>query len=257
MKIASWNVNSLNVRLPHLQRWLEEFKPDVVALQETKQEDAKFPEDAMLELGYRSVFSGQKTYNGVAIVSRLPFSGESITAIPGFEDPQKRVLAATVGDIRIIDLYVVNGEAVGSEKYDYKLRWLAAVHEWLQREIEQHPNLVVLGDFNIAPDDRDVHDPKRWRDKVLCSAPEREALAGLEALGLHDSFRLLNEDGGHYSWWDYRLAAFQRGWGMRIDLVLVSDALRARVTGAGIDLEPRGWERPSDHTPVWVELAGA
>ena len=257
MKIASWNVNSLNVRLPHLQRWLDEFKPDVVALQETKLEDPKFPEDALLELGYRSVFCGQKTYNGVAIVSRLPFTGECINAIPGFDDPQKRVLAATVGDVRIVDLYVVNGEAVGSEKYDYKLRWLAAVREWLQREIEQHPNLVVLGDFNIAPDDRDVHDPKRWRDKVLCSVPEREALASLQALGLHDSFRLLEQDGGHYSWWDYRLAAFQRGWGLRIDLVLVSEALRARVTGAGIDLGPRSWERPSDHTPAWVELRDA
>lgn len=266
MKIASWNVNSLNVRLPHLQRWLDEAKPDVVALQETKQEDQKFPEDALLELGYRSVFCGQKTYNGVALVSRLPFSGECITAIPGFDDPQKRVLAATVGApgssdprqaIRIIDLYVVNGEAVGSEKFDYKLRWLAAVREWLRQEIEAHPNLVVLGDFNIAPDDRDVHDPKRWHEKILCSTPEREALASLQALGLHDSFRLFEQEPGQYSWWDYRLAAFQRGWGLRIDLVLVSDALRSRVTAAGIDPGPRGWERPSDHTPAWVEIADA
>lgn len=254
MKIASWNVNSLNVRLPHLQRWLDEAKPDVVALQETKQEDHKFPEDALLELGYRSVFSGQKTYNGVAIVSRLPFTGECITAIPGFEDPQKRVLAATVADVRIVDLYVVNGEAVGSEKFDYKLRWLAAVREWLRGELATHPNLVVLGDFNIAPDDRDVHDPKRWHEKILCSTPEREAYRSLLALGLHDSFRLFNDEAGHHSWWDYRLAAFQRGWGLRIDLVLVSDALKARCTAAGIDREPRIWERPSDHTPAWVEL---
>lgn len=254
MKIASWNVNSLNVRLPHLQRWLDEFKPDVVALQETKLEDPKFPDAALAELGYRSVFCGQKTYNGVALVSRLPFAGECITAIPDFDDPQKRVLAATVGDVRIVDLYVVNGEAVGSEKYDYKLRWLAAVRAWLQREIEQHPNLVVLGDFNIAPDDRDVHDPKRWRDKVLCSVPEREALQSLQALGLHDSFRLFNDEAGHHSWWDYRLAAFQRGWGLRIDLVLVSEALRGRCVAAGIDIEPRRWERPSDHTPAWVEI---
>ena len=255
MKIASWNVNSLNVRLPHLQRWLDEAKPDVVALQETKQEDHKFPEDALLELGYRSVFSGQKTYNGVAIVSRLPFAGECITAIPGFDDPQKRVIAATVGDVRIVDLYVVNGEAVGSEKFDYKLRWLAAVREWLREEIALHPNLVVLGDFNIAPDDRDVWDPKRWREKILCSTPEREALQSVFALGLHDSFRLFHEAGGHYSWWDYRLAAFQRGWGLRIDLALVSDALKARCVTAGIDTEPRGWERPSDHTPVFVEIS--
>jgi exodeoxyribonuclease-3 len=254
MKIASWNVNSLNVRLPHLQRWLDEAKPDVVALQETKQEDHKFPEDALLELGYRSVFCGQKTYNGVAIVSRLPFSGECVTAIPGFEDPQKRVLAATVGDVRIVDLYVVNGEAVGSEKFDYKLRWLAAVREWLREEIAAHPNLVVLGDFNIAPDDRDVHDPKRWHEKILCSTPEREAYRALLDIGLHDSFRLFNDEAGHHSWWDYRLAAFQRGWGLRIDLVLVSEALKARCAAAGIDREPRTWERPSDHTPAWVEL---
>ena len=257
MKIASWNVNSLNVRLPHLQRWLDEFKPDVVALQETKLEDPRFPDSALAELGYRSVFCGQKTYNGVAVLSRMPFTGECITAIPDFDDPQKRVLAATVGDVRIVDLYVVNGEAVGSEKYDYKLRWLGAVRDWLQGEIERHPNLVVLGDFNIAPDDRDVHDPKRWRDKVLCSAPEREALQALQALGLHDSFRLFNDEAGHHSWWDYRLAAFQRGWGLRIDLVLVSEALRGRCTAAGIDVEPRRWERPSDHTPVWVEIADA
>ena len=254
MKIASWNVNSLNVRLPHLQRWLDEAKPDVVALQETKQEDHKFPEDALLELGYRSVFSGQKTYNGVAIISRLPFTGECVNAIPGFDDPQKRVLAATVGDVRIVDLYVVNGEAVGSGKFDYKLRWLAAVREWLRAEIAAHPNLVVLGDFNIAPDDRDVFDPRRWREKVLCSSPEREAYRALLELGLHDSFRLFNDEAGHHSWWDYRLSGFERGWGLRIDLVLVSESLKARCVAAGIDREPRSWERPSDHTPVWVEI---
>jgi exodeoxyribonuclease-3 len=266
MKIASWNVNSLNVRLPHLLRWLDAAKPDVVALQETKLEDVKFPEDALLELGYRSQFCGQKTYNGVALLSRLPFSGECVAAIPGFEDPQKRVLAATVGApgssdpgqaIRIVDLYVVNGEAVGSAKYEYKLRWLAAVREWLAQELRANPNLVVLGDFNIAPDDRDVHDPTRWHEKVLCSTPEREALRALLDLGLHDSFRLFHEDGGHYSWWDYRLAAFQRGWGLRIDLALVGDALKPRCIAAGIDTEPRGWERPSDHAPVFVELADA
>ena len=260
MKIASWNVNSLNVRLPHLQQWLQDFAPDVVALQETKLEDTRFPDSALAELGYRSVFCGQKSYNGVALLSRVPFSGECITAIPRFDDPQKRVLAATVGaasigDVRIIDLYVVNGEAVGSEKFAYKLRWLEAVREWLREELRQYPNLVVLGDFNIAPDDRDVHDPKRWREKILCSTPEREALQSLLDLGLHDSFRLHHADGGHYSWWDYRLAAFQRGWGLRIDLVLVSEALRARCIGAGIDTAPRSWERPSDHTPAWVELA--
>ena len=256
MKIASWNVNSLNVRLPHLLHWLAEAKPDVVALQETKLEDHRFPEDALLEAGYRSVFAGQKTYNGVAILARQAISDVQ-AGIPGFDDPQKRVIAATVGDVRIVDLYVVNGEAVGSEKFDYKLRWLAAVREWLREEIALHPNLVVLGDFNIAPDDRDVWDPKRWREKILCSTPEREALQSVFALGLHDSFRLFNEEAGHHSWWDYRLSGFERGWGLRIDLVLVSEALKARCTAAGIDREPRGWERPSDHTPVFVEIADA
>src|SRR5918993_1939399 len=255
MKTARWNVTSLAVRMPHLTQWLRDFQPDVVALQETKLDDERFPDLELATLGYRSVFCGQKTYNGVALLSRVPFASECITAIPNFDDPQKRVLAATVGDIRIVDLYVVNGQAVGSQKFDYKLRWLAAVREWLREELRTFPNLVVLGDFNIAPDDRDVHDPKRWREKILCSTPEREALRSLLDLGLHDSFRLFHEDNGHYSWWDYRLAAFPRGWGLRIDLVLVSEALRARCIGAGIDTAPRGWERPSDHTPAWVELA--
>jgi exodeoxyribonuclease-3 len=261
MKIASWNVNSLNVRLPHLQRWLAQAAPDVVALQETKLEDPKFPDAALAELGYRSVFCGQKTYNGVALLSRLPFASECVTAIPNFDDPQKRVLAATVGTepgspqaLRIVNLYVVNGESVGSEKYEYKLRWLAAVREWLREELVQHPNLVVLGDFNIAPDDRDVYKPERWHEKVLCSTPERDALRSLLGLGLHDSFRLFNDEAGHHSWWDYRLNAFDRGWGLRIDLVLVSDALKARCVAGGIDTDPRTWERPSDHTPVWVQL---
>jgi exodeoxyribonuclease III len=262
MKIASWNVNSLNVRLPHLLQWLGQAAPDVVALQETKLEDDRFPREALLEAGYQSTFCGQKTYNGVALLSRSPFAGECVTSIPGFEDPQKRVIAATVDGgpgspqaLRIVNLYVVNGQAVGSEKFEYKLRWLAALRAWLEQELRDHPRLVVLGDFNIAPDDRDVHDPKRWHEKILCSTPEREALASLLDLGLHDGFRLHHEDAGHYSWWDYRLAAFRRGWGLRIDLVLVSEALRMRCAAAGIDLEPRTWERPSDHTPVWVELA--
>jgi len=254
MKIASWNVNSLNVRLPHLEQWLREAAPDVVALQETKLEDSRFPDTVLAGLGYRSVFCGQKTYNGVALASRLPFAGECVTAIPGFDDPQKRVLAATVGDVRIVDLYVVNGQAVGSEKFAYKLRWLEAVREWLAQELRQYPKLVVLGDFNIAPDDRDVHDPRRWHEKILCSTPERQALQAILDLGLHDSFRLHCDEAGHHSWWDYRLAGFQRGWGLRIDLVLVSDALRAGCSAAGIDRAPRTWERPSDHTPVWVEL---
>ena len=254
MKIASWNVNSLNVRLPHLQEWLRNAAPDVVALQETKLEDAKFPDTALIEQGYRSVFTGQKTYNGVAIVSRDSATDLQL-GIPGFEDEQKRVIAATVNGIRIVNLYVVNGQAVGSEKYDYKLRWIDAVHGWLAEELRKHPQLVVLGDFNIAPDDRDVHDPLIWNeDSILTSTAERAALRRLQALGLHDSYRLLHEDGGQFSWWDYRAAGFRRNLGLRIDLVLVSEALRGRVLTAGIDREPRLWDRPSDHTPVWIEL---
>ena len=254
MKIASWNVNSLNVRLPHLLQWLASAQPDVVALQETKMEDAKFPDTALAEAGYRSAFSGQKTYNGVAILARGHAIEDIQAGIPGFEDDHKRVLAATIGGVRIVNLYVVNGKAVGDVKYEHKLRWLTAVHAWLRDEIVRHPQLVVLGDFNIAPEDRDVHDPKRWREKILCSTPERAALQDFLALGLHDSFRLFHQDGGHYSWWDYRTFAFDRGLGLRIDLALVGDALRARCDAAWIDMEPRGWERASDHTPVLVEL---
>lgn len=253
MKIASWNVNSLTIRLPHLEQWLRETQPDVVALQETKMEDARFPDDALIALGYRSVFAGQKTYNGVAILSREKASEVQI-GIPGFVDEHKRVIAASIGGVRIVNLYVVNGQSVGSEKYAHKLRWLAAVRDWLADEIARYPRLVVLGDFNIAPDDRDVYDPKRWREKILCSTPEREALRNILAIGLHDSFRLHHADGGHYSWWDYRLLAFDRGWGLRIDLLLIGEALRTRCVASTIDLKPRGWARPSDHTPVLIEI---
>jgi exodeoxyribonuclease-3 len=254
--IASWNVNSLNVRLPHLEEWLKLRQPDVVCLQETKLEDDRFPDSALAELGYRSVFAGQKTYNGVAIVSREPASDVQV-GIPGFADEQKRVIAATVGDLRIVNLYVVNGQDVGTEKYDYKLRWLDAVYGWLAQELVAHPRLVVVGDFNIAPDDRDVHDPAAWNDaSILTSTAERAALARLMALGLHDSFRLFNDEGGVFSWWDYRAAGFRRNLGLRIDLCLVSDALKAACTGASIDREPRTWERPSDHAPALVQLAG-
>ena len=254
MKIASWNVNSLNVRLPHLQEWLRLRAPDVVALQETKLEDARFPDTAIAGMGYRSVFAGQKTYNGVALLARGLAIDDVQVGLPGFEDEQRRVIAATVGGVRVVNFYVVNGQAVGSEKFEYKLRWLRAAHDFLAAEAARHPQLVVLGDFNIAPTDLDVHDPKRWREKIMCSTPERDALADLQALGLHDSFRLHCAEAGHHSWWDYRLAAFDRGWGLRIDLVLVSAALRARCAAAGIDLVPRTWERPSDHAPVWARL---
>ena len=254
MKIASWNVNSLNVRMPHLQTWLESAAPDIVGLQETKLEDSRFPDGALAALGYRSVFAGQKTYNGVAILSRTPATDVQV-GIPGFDDEQRRVIAASVDGVRIVNLYVVNGQAVGSDKYAYKLRWLDAVHDWLERELQAHPRLVVLGDFNIAPDARDVHDPVQWNDEhILTSAAERAALQRLYALGLHDAFRLHHEAGDVFSWWDYRQAAFRRNLGLRIDLTLVSDALRDACIDAGIDREPRRWERPSDHAPAWVTL---
>lgn len=254
MKIASWNVNSLNVRLPHLSEWLKSAAPDIVALQETKMEDAKFPVAALAEHGYECVFSGQKTYNGVAVLAKIaPHS--MLTDIEGLADPQRRILAVTIGDLRIVNLYVVNGQEVGSEKFAYKLDWLAKVRAYLAEEIKRHPNLIVLGDFNIAPDDRDVHDPDAWREQILCSTPEREALRSILDLGLHDTFRLFEPTAGHYSWWDYRQAGFRRNLGLRIDLVLASEALRARCRGASIDRVPRTWERPSDHTPVVLELA--
>ncbi len=255
MRIASWNVNSLNVRLPHLTQWLQAFAPDVVGLQETKLDDLRFPDDALAALGYRSVFCGQKTYNGVAILARDHAIDEVQYGIPGFEDEQKRVIAATVGDVRIVNLYVVNGQDVGTEKYAYKLRWLEAVRAWLAGELLRHPRMVVLGDFNIAPDARDVHDPTVWNDAhILTSTAEREALQRLLALGLHDAFRLHSDEAGIFSWWDYRQAAFRRNLGLRIDLTLVSDALRERAVEAGVDREPRTWDRPSDHAPAWVRL---
>ena len=256
MKIASWNVNSLNVRLPHLEQWLLAAAPDVVALQETKLEDSRFPDTALAALGYRSVFCGQKTYNGVAILSRSAASDVQI-GIPGFDDTQQRVIAATVDGIRIINLYVVNGHSVGSEKYAYKLRWLDAVHDWIAAELQAHPRLVVLGDFNIAPDARDVHDPAVWDENhILTSTAERAALQRLLGLGLSDAYRLHHDSDGGFSRWDYRQAAFRRNLGLRIDLTLVSDALCPGCVGAGIDREPRTWERASDHAPAWVEVTG-
>ena len=255
MKIASWNVNSLNVRLPHLQRWLDEAKPDVVALQETKQEDHKFPEDALLELGYRSVFSGQKTYNGVAIISRLPFTGECVNAIPGFDDPQKRVLAATVGDARIVDLYVLNGEAVGSGKFDYKLRWMAQLRAHVAALSSPDEQVVVTGDFNIAPTDLDVYDPKKLVGATHVSEPERAELAALEAWGFTDLFRQHHPEGKLFSWWDYRAGDFHQGRGMRIDLVLGTASVAARCDFAIVDRNARKGTSPSDHAPVIVDLA--
>ncbi|MDR2872173.1 MAG: exodeoxyribonuclease III [Xanthomonadaceae bacterium] len=255
MKIASWNVNSLNVRLPHLEQWLNRFAPDIVGLQETKLEDHRFPDAALAGLGYRSVFSGQKTYNGVAILAREQLHDVRY-GIPDFDDAQKRAIAASIGDLRIINLYVVNGQDLGTDKYTYKLQWLDAVHSWLAEELQRYPKLLVMGDFNIAPDDRDVYDPVQWNDDhILTSTAERRALQRLYALGLHDALRLHHQESGLFSWWDYRQGGFRRNAGLRIDLTLVSSMLCERVAGAGIDREPRCWERPSDHAPAWVEIA--
>ncbi|QKK01806.1 MAG: exodeoxyribonuclease III [Pseudomonadota bacterium] len=254
MKIASWNVNSLKVRLPQVQDWLTHHQPDALGLQETKLTDENFPAEAFSEVGYHAIFSGQPTYNGVALISRSePL--DIVRGIPDFGDDQKRVIAATVDGVRIINLYVVNGKAVGSDKFEYKLRWLTAVRAWITGELSHHQRLVIMGDFNIAPDDRDVHDPAAWHEKILCSTSEREALQSMLELGLHDTFRLFDQPDGVYSWWDYRAAAFRRGMGLRIDLILCSEGLRQACTTSWVDKEPRKHERPSDHAPVVAEFA--
>lgn len=254
MKLATWNVNSLKVRLPHLLDWLGKHAPDVVCLQETKTEDANFPVAALTEAGYSAAFAGQKTYNGVAIVSRTPL-GEVAAGIPGFDDEQKRVLAATVGAVRVVCAYVPNGQAVGTEKYEYKLRWLRAFADWLKDELARCPQLAVLGDYNVAPEDRDVHDPKLWEGQVLCSEEERAGFRRLLDLGFKDAFRLFEQPERSFTWWDYRMNQFKRGMGLRIDHILLSPALAARCTACTIDVEPRRLERPSDHAPVVAELA--
>jgi exodeoxyribonuclease-3 len=253
MKIATWNVNSLNVRLPHVLEWLGANTPDVLVLQELKQVTEAFPGDALAELGYASIASGQKTYNGVAVISRsAPL--DPVFEFPGFEDSQRRVLGATVDGVRIIDLYVPNGQSVGSEKYAYKLGWLGALHGFLEDELTRHDKLVVLGDFNIAPADDDVYDAEKWGDGILCSPREREALNSLIALGLTDVFRKFEQPEKSFSWWDYRAAGFRRNAGLRIDLVLTSAAMTASCSASYIDREPRTWERPSDHAPVIAEF---
>ena len=253
MRIASWNVNSLRVRLEHVLRWLEDAAPDVLALQETKISDEEFPAAAFTELGYELAYSGQRTYNGVALVARRPITGVD-RGLADFDDEQKRVLAAHVDGVRVVNVYVPNGQSVTSEKYQYKLAWLAALRKQLERELARHERLVVLGDFNIAPDDRDVHDPTLWSGQVLCSEPERAALRTLLELGLEDVFRRFEQPPASYSWWDYRQGAFRRGHGLRIDLILGSGALAARCRTSTIDPAPRRWERPSDHAPVVAEF---
>lgn len=253
MIISTWNVNSLKVRLPHLLEWLAQRQPDVVCLQETKMEDAKFPVADIEAAGYQAAWSGQKTYNGVAILSRLPIS-DSRPGIPEFEDEQKRVLAATIHGVRIVSAYVPNGQTVDSEKYHYKLKWLAAFERWLGAEMQHHPRLAVLGDYNIAPADEDVHDPKAWAGQVLCSERERDAFRRLIELKFADGFRLFPQPAGSFTWWDYRMNAFRRRMGLRIDHILLSPALAAACRRCEIDLDPRTRERPSDHTPIWAEI---
>jgi exodeoxyribonuclease-3 len=253
MKLATWNVNSLKVRLPQVLDWASRHQPDVLCLQETKLQNDQFPAIEIRAAGYEPVASGQKTYNGVAILARAAAADE-VTAIPGFSDEQKRVLAATVGALRVICAYVPNGESVASEKYQYKLKWLEAFRGWIGQELSRHPRLAVLGDFNVAPEDRDVHDPKAWEGQVLFSAPERSAFRLLLDLGLKDAFRLFEQPERSFTWWDYRMNAFRRKMGLRIDHILLSEALANACTACTIDVEPRKAERPSDHAPVVAEL---
>lgn len=255
MKLATWNVNSLKVRLPHLLRWLADNPVDVLCLQETKLTDDKFPTAEINEAGYQVVFSGQKTYNGVAILARQPIT-DVVRNNPRFSDEQQRILAATVGGVRFICAYVPNGQAVDTDKYVYKLAWLASLREWLEEEMRTHAEqgLAILGDYNIAPEDRDVHDPQAWAGQVLCSDKERAALTALMDLGLTDSYRMFEQLDKSFSWWDYRMLGFQKNKGLRIDHILLSDALAKRCVACTIDRAPRKWEQPSDHAPVVATL---
>ena len=253
MKIATWNVNSLRVRLPQVLHWLDTHRPDVLALQETKTEDRNFPVAEFEAAGYSAAFCGQPAYNGVALLSRLPMEVFA-TALPNLHDSQKRVLAATIGNLAVLNLYVPNGQSMESDKFRYKLEWLARLNLWVTTLLDKFPQLVLLGDFNIAPEDRDVHDPQAWVGQVLVSEPERAAFRALLENGFKDSFRLLEQAGGHYSWWDYRAGGFRRNQGLRIDHILLSPALAERSLATVIDREPRSWERPSDHAPVIASL---
>jgi len=253
LKIATWNVNSIKVRLGQVLDWLGTEKPHVLALQETKSPDENFPVEELEAAGYHAAFSGQKTYNGVATLSRTP--GEQVvTDLPGLDDPQRRLLASSIDGVRVLNVYVPNGQEVGSDKYAYKLDWLRKLRDYVTAQLSSHPRLVVLGDFNIAPEDRDVHDPEAWRGKVLCSDAERAALGELLAVGLHDVFRGFDQEERLFSWWDYRMMAFRRNHGLRIDLILASQGLAEACTACHIDKAPRKLERPSDHTPVVAEF---
>jgi exodeoxyribonuclease-3 len=252
MKIATWNVNSLKVRLPHVLDWLAAERPDALCLQELKCEDKGFPFGEIEAAGYKALANGQKTYNGVAILSRAE-GVEPLRDIPGFEDPQRRIVAASIAGVRVISAYFPNGQAVGSEKFAYKMDWLAALTDWLQDELARHPQLVLAGDFNIAPEERDAHPD--WKDEIHVSPQEREAFRALTALGLSDAFRLFEQPERSYSWWDYRLNAWRRNFGLRIDHLLVSAELVGACTACRVDKGPRALERPSDHAPVVLELA--
>ncbi|TAG82351.1 MAG: exodeoxyribonuclease III [Burkholderiales bacterium] len=257
MKITTWNVNSLTARKERAENWLRANAVDVLCLQELKMEDAKFPHEMFNALGYHALSFGQKTYNGVAIITKndLPAPTDIVRGIPGFEDEQSRAIAATVGDTRVICLYVVNGQEVGSEKFAYKLRWLEACTQWLERERATHEKLVVVGDFNIAPTDADVHDPKAWEGQVLCTVEERAFFNRWVALGLSDTFRQFEQPANTFSWWDYRMLAFPKNKGLRIDHVLASPALASRCTSCAVDRNERKGEKPSDHAPVTAVFA--
>ena len=253
MKLATWNVNSLGIRLPHLLAWLAETQPDAVVLQETKLVDEKFPHAELKEAGWHVEFFGQKTYNGVALVSKQPATA-IVRNIPGHADEQARVIAGTIGDVRIVGGYFPNEQTPGSKKFAYKMAWLDALKAWLATELAAHPKLVLMGDFNIAPEDRDVHDPVLWAGQIHCTDEERTHFRGLCGLGLHDAFRLLEQPPKLWSWWDYRNLAFRKNQGLRIDHILVSEPLRAGVRACTIDKAQRKLERPSDHAPVIVEI---
>jgi exodeoxyribonuclease-3 len=256
LKLATWNVNSLAVRLPQVLEWLETHPVDVLVLQETKLTDDKFPQAEFEAEGYAVRFHGQKTYNGVALLSRRP-ALEVVKKIPGLADEQARVIAGTLDGVRTIGAYVPNGQAPDSDKFGYKMRWLQALRDWLREELAAHPLLVLMGDFNIAPEDRDVYDPVAWAGQILCTPEERAHFQGLLGLGLADAFRLFDQPPKSWSWWDYRNLAFRRNQGLRIDHILVSAALQPRVVACEIDKAPRRNERPSDHAPVVVTLSGA
>ncbi len=242
------------MRLPQVLEWLLSNPVEVLCLQETKLVDEDFPVAEIEQAGYHATYAGQKTYNGVAILSK-PAPAEVVTDLPDMDDPQRRVVAATMDGVRVLNVYIPNGQSVGSDKYAYKMRWLQALRAYVQQQLQSYPRLVLLGDFNIAPEDADVHDPELWAGKVLFSDPERQAFHDLITIGLHDTFRKFPQPENTFSWWDYRAAAFRRNLGLRIDHILCSDALHKLCTASAIDKEPRKWQRPSDHAPAVAEFA--